>query len=178
MSSAMPGWVESHLKHIRLAGYLILALAALFPMIEVMAGIWPFQFGNATWRYGAAGLMSNYAMGASIELFLLVLLAVLARQRRVTITFGVVAAVLAVVLLGAAGMFVLDALQTRARVVPAAIRRYDVATAGALAKMLLFSLANGLLARGALMAARLEERASRQKGPAAPILVARPVSER
>lgn len=178
-SSVTPFSVESVLKYVRTAGYLILSLAALFPLIEVAAGLWPTRLDNATWRFGATGLLSNYAMGASIELFLLVVLALLANQRRVALTLGVIAAVLSVLLLGGAAMFVLDALQTRARVVPNAIRRFDVATVGAFAKMVLFSLANGLLARGAFKAARREGRAGgRQKGAVAPILVTQAADNR
>lgn len=179
MSSAVaPVLSERLLKQVRNAGYLILSLAALFPLVEVAAGLWPPHFDNATWRFGASGLVSNYAMGASIELFLLVVLALFANQRRVLLVLGTVAAIMAVTLLGGAVMFVLDAVQTRARVVPAAIHRFDLAASGAFAKMVLFSLANGVLARGAFRGASPERGVTRAKDPVAPIVVTQPMEKR
>ena len=166
-----PVFAERLLKPVRIAGYLILALAALFPLLEVGSALIPLHFESATWRFGAAGLLSNYVMGASIELFLITVLALFANQRRVLLVVGTIAAILAVGLLGGAIMFVLDAVQTRARVTPDAIRRFDLATVGALGKMVLFSLANGILARGAFRAAKGERSSSRSKGAVAPLVV-------
>jgi hypothetical protein len=110
-------------------------------------------------------------MGASIELFLLVVLALFANQRRVLLFLGSIAAIMSVMLLGSAVLFVLDALQTRARVTPDAMRRFEIASIGALGKMILFSIANGFLARGAFRSARAERSSSRAKGSVAPLVV-------
>jgi hypothetical protein len=169
---AAPG--EALSAHFRTAGYLVLALAALFPLMDLASGLIPSNFGNATWRFGVAGLLSNAAMGLSLELFLMAVIALVSNQRRVLLGLGVVSVLLAILLLGSSVLFVLDALQTRARVNPAVVRRFDFATAGALAKLLLYALANLVLARGEFLAARRRGRpASRTRGLVTPVVVTR-----
>ena len=172
-----PVFAERHLKLVRTAGYVILWLAILFPLAELLTSLWPAHFESATWRFGAAGLLSNYVMGASIELFLLVLLALFTNSRRGLLVIGTICAIIAVLLLGGSVMFVLDAVQTRTKVTPVALRRFDVASAGALAKMLLFAFANGMLARGAFRGVT-GDRAARVKVPVSPIVVGQPMDRR
>jgi hypothetical protein len=165
----VPG--ETLSPHFRTAGYLVLALAALFPFLDLISGLMPPNFGNATWRFGAVGLFSNFAMGLSLELFLMAVIALLANQRRVLLVLGVLSVLLAVVLLGSSVLFVLDALQTRARVTPAVLRRFDFAAGGAVAKLLLYAVANLMLARGEFLAARRRNRpTSRTRGMVTPVV--------
>jgi hypothetical protein len=172
-----PVYAERLLKQVRVAGYVILILSALFPLLELAASLWPTRFDSATWRFGAAGLVSNFAMGATIELFLIVVLAMFSNHRRMLLVLGTVSVVIAVVLLGGAVVFVLDAIQTRAKVTPAMVHRFDVAAVGALGKMVLFAVANGLLARSAFRAAA-GERTARVKGTVSPIVVGQPAERR
>ena len=172
-----PVFAERLLKQVRTAGYVILILSALFPLLELAASLIPTRFDSATWRFGAAGLVSNFAMGATIELFLLVVLAMFSNHRRMLLVLATVSAIIAVVLLGGAVVFVLDAIQTRSKVTPAMVRRFDVAAVGALGKMVLFSLANALLARSAFRAAS-GERAARVKGTVSPIVVGQSAERR
>ena len=122
-SSVTPVFAERLLKQVRTAGYLILFLSASFPLLELAATLWPPHFESATWRFGASGLVSNYVMGATIELFLLVVLALFSSQRRMLLVLGTISAVLTVLLLGGSVAFVLDAVQTRAKVTPALLHR-------------------------------------------------------
>jgi hypothetical protein len=162
---------ETLSPHFRTAGYLVLALAALFPLLDLFSGLMPPNFGNATWRFGAVGLFSNFAMGLSLELYLIAVIALLANQRRVLLVLGVLSALLAVLLLGSSVLFVLDALQTRARVTPAVLRRFDFAAGGAVAKLLLYAVANLVLARGEFLAARRRSRpTSRTRGMVTPVV--------
>jgi FlaA1/EpsC-like NDP-sugar epimerase len=169
---ATPYTTEGLLRSVRASGYVILALSAVFPFMDLAMSLWPAHFESATWRFGAVGLFSNYAMGATIELFLLVVLALFANQRRVLLTLGAIAAIVTVILLGSSVMFTLDAVQTRARVTAVAIHRYDASAAEALAKILLFAIGNGLLARGAFAAARRDGRSSARARGTSPLVVA------
>lgn len=177
-SSMTPVFAERLVRSVRTAGYLILTLAAVLPLLDLAGTLWPTHLDSATWRFGAAGLMSNYAMGASIELFLLVLLALFASQRRVLLVLGTITAIVAVLLLGTAVLFVLDTVQTRAKVTPAMLHRYDFTALGAFVKMVLFSLANGILARGAFRGASGDRGVVRVKGPVAPIVVSQGADRR
>jgi hypothetical protein len=169
---------ETLSSQFRTAGYMVLVLAALFPLLDLLSGLYPTNFGNATWRFGAVGLFSNFAMGLSLELFLIAVIALVANQRRVLLVLGVLSALLAVLLLGSAVLFVLDALQTRARVNPAVLHRFDFAAGGAVAKLLLYAVANLVLARGAFAAARRRTSrptSPRSRGMVTPVVPARPV---
>ena len=135
-------------KNIRTAGYIVLVLSAIFPLFDLAGALIPASFGNATWRFGAVGLLANFAMGLSLEFFLLAVIAASAGHRRVLLVLGVVSVLLAVLLLGSAALFALDALQTRGKVNAGMIRRFDYASATAMAKLLLYALANIVLARG------------------------------
>ena len=159
-------------KHIRTAAYIILILAAVFPFVDIVSGLFPLNFGNATWRFGAVGVFSNYAMGLSLELLLLAVLAWLSNHRRVLLVLGVISLLLAVVLLGSTVLFMLDALQTRARVNPALMKRFDFASAGAVAKLVMYAIANAILARGEFLAARRLTRLTtpRTKAKVAPLV--------
>lgn len=170
MSSPVTPFAERHLNLVRTAANVILWMAILFPLLELLTSLWPAHLESATWRFGAAGLMSNYVMGASIELLLLVVLALFTNSRRGLLVLGTICAIIAVLLLGGALMFVLDAVQTRSKVTPVALHKFDVATAGALAKMLLFAFANGMLARGSFRGAA-GDRVARAKAPVSPIVV-------
>ena len=159
-------------SQIRTAGYLVLICAALFPILDLLSGLLPPNFGSATWRFGAVGLLSNFAMGFSLELLLIAALAIWANHRRVLLVLGIVSVVLGIVLLWSSVLFVLDALQTRARVTPAMIKRFDLATAGATAKLVLFAAANLLLARGEFLAARRRAKpVARARGLVTPVVV-------
>jgi hypothetical protein len=175
-SAVTPLAAERVLKPVRVAGYTILVLAILFPLVDLLSSLLPFHLENATWRFGAAGLISNYFMGASIELFLMVLMALFGRQRRALLVLAVVCVGVAVVLLGGAAMFALDAVQTRARVTPEQLHRFELASVVAFFKMVLFALANGLLARGAFRGAKEERSTTRVKGAPAPLVVSQTAS--
>jgi hypothetical protein len=159
-------------KHIRTAAYIILVLAAFFPFLDVLSGLLPLNLGNATWRFGAVGVFSTYVMGLSLELLLLAVLAALSNHRRVLLVLGVISLLLALALLGGTVLFLLDALQTRARVNPAMLKRFDFATGGATAKLVLYAIANLILARGEFLAARRLARltVTRARGKTAPLV--------
>jgi hypothetical protein len=176
-STVTPVFAERNLKLVRTAGYIILALAALFPLLDLGGAMWPLHFESATWRFGVLGLTANYVMGASIELFLLAVLALVTSHRTMLLVLGVIAAVLSVLMLGSSVLFVLDAVQTRTKVNPVALHRFDLAAAGALGKMLLFAVADGLLARGVFRATG-GERAARVKAPVSPVIVGQAAERR
>jgi hypothetical protein len=163
---------DTIVKRIRTVGYLVLFLATVFPLMDYAVGLWPFALGNATWRFGAIGLLTNYTVGATVSLFFLLTLAAAANDRRVLLAIGVVAALGALFLLGCTVLFVLDALQVRARVTPQAMRRFEYAAIQGVLKMLCLAIANAVMTRSAFKAARREARAVlRGKASVAPLVV-------
>jgi len=172
----MPGDVLG--KNIRTAGYMILVWSAIFPLFDLAGALIPASFGNATWRFGAVGLLANFAMGLSLEFFLLAVIAASAGHRRVLLALGVVSVLLAVLLLGSSALFALDALQTRGKVNAGMVRRFDYATGTAMAKLLLYALANIVLARGDFFLANRFKRTTSMRTRGMAPLVATPSAQR
>jgi hypothetical protein len=163
---------DTNVKRIRTAGYVVLMMAAIFPLIDYAVGLWPFALGNATWRFGAIGLLTNYAVGATVSLFFLLVLAVASNDRKVLLVLGTVAALAAISLVAGSASFVLDALQVRGRVTPQALRHFEYAAAQAVVKMVGLAIANALMSRSAFKATRREVRAvPRGKVSVAPLVV-------
>lgn len=122
------------IRRIAVPAYLIAALLILFPLLDTALSVLPPRLGEVSWRFGAAGLFSRALMTPLLGFLLAYAVALLLEQRRVLRAFSVLNAVLAVVLLGATTLFILDAVQMRAQVNPQAKTAFDVATLVALAK--------------------------------------------
>lgn len=128
--------------------YTMVALMIVMPLGETLLSIWPLRMGEAAWRFGAAGLFSRALMTPLLGLVLLWVIAFLLGHRRAVITTAVVAALGALVLALAEGMFVLDAVQMRAQVREEAKLAFDLASLLALFKIGMSFLVASVLAWG------------------------------
>ena len=164
---------DDFVARVRTPGYLIFFVVLIIPVVDYAAAMLPMHLSNPTWRFGAMGLSGGYAVATIAELYLFFALAVAARDRKVIITVGVVAAVIAVVLLGSSAIFVLDALQTRALVTPATMNRFDMGAVEAMIKLLLGVVAGAVLALAAFRTARRSRETASRKGVSAPLVVGR-----
>ena len=171
MASSSAPSIESFASRIRTPGYLILIITACLPMLDFAAGLWPLQLANPSWRFGVLGLLANYSLGFVGELFLIFVLAVAASDRKVLLVLGSIAAVMAVLLFGGSGAFVLDAIQTRARVTPQTVHRFDFAAAEGVLKLILVIIANVVLSRAAFRAARLDKARTQRSRVGEPAVV-------
>lgn len=172
MSSSNQAFDE-FVARVRTPGYLIFFVVLIIPVVDYAAAMLPMHLSNPTWRFGAMGLSGGYAVATIAELYLFFAMAVAARDRKVIITVGVVAAVIAVVLLGASAIFVLDALQTRALVTPTTISRFDMGAVEAMIKLLLGVVAGAVLAMAAFRTAKHSRETASRKGVSAPLVVGR-----
>ena len=112
------------------------------------SSIWPLRAGEATWRFGAAGLFSRALMTPILGLLVaLVTAAALEHRRfaRVLSVFGFLGSLLAIFALG---LFGLDTLQTRASVRPEATTAFDTAWIVAAVKYVLGAFVALLLGIG------------------------------
>jgi hypothetical protein len=160
-------------------GYLILGLATALPIIDYFLSIAPFHPGMTSWRFGAIGLLATYSMGTVVELFLVMVLAVAANHRRMVTFVGVIAGILAVFILGAGLLFILDTLQTRSLVNPVSMRRFDVAAIEAMLKLFSFGIAAAWLCRvGLRRYARDDIGRGRVTSQNIPIIGRQPIPER
>jgi hypothetical protein len=124
-------------RRLAVPSYLVAAMLIAIPAFDAMMSVAPPHFGDPHWRYGAFGLLSNALMIPAAGV-LIVLVTAWTLEHRVTLRVVGVASwlVAAVALLGLV-LFALDALQTRAAVVPAMMLSFRVATVTAAAKMII-----------------------------------------
>ena len=168
MTSTAPDLI----RRLRAPGYLIMAVTSILPLIDLMMAISPMHPGTVMWRFGAVGLISS-AVGAPLLVLVLVYaLALLCGDRKVVITVGVIAAVLAVLMIVGGGSFTLDALQMKGRVNPAALDKFKGASALALVKLVVMGISAIVLAVSAFRSAKLSKRETvRAARPGATLIV-------
>jgi hypothetical protein len=131
------------------SAYLVAITLMLYPILDTVLAAWPLRPGETTWRFGVTGLLSRTLMTSSLGLLLTMVIALVAGHRVALRAAAVVSAVAAVTLLVLSGLFMLDAVQTRANVNPQAKTAFDVASAVALIKTVLgAALAAGLAVGG------------------------------
>jgi hypothetical protein len=116
------------LKHLATPLLLFAVLMITLPLIELAGALWPVGLGNAEWRFGAVGLLSNALMQPLLGSFILVLVAALGEKRWLQQAMWVFNALAAVFLLALVPLFVLDALELRSRVPDGANLAFDVAS--------------------------------------------------
>ena len=166
-------------RNIRLPGYLILGIAAFLPMLDLLVSVMPLRPSTVMWRFGAVGFYSS-AIGAPLLILLFIyFLAQLSGDKKITIFVGIISALIALSLVAAAGGFVLDALQMRQRIQPAAQPKFMIASVQAVFKIALEGLASLVLAVSAFRASRTTKAAmpaarAESGRSGSPMLVSRP----
>lgn len=148
------------LRRLRTPAYLFLIVTLLFQSVDFVMGVAPFRFESVVWRFSTAGGAANGSGNFLLLILLVYAVALVFGDTRALWFAGAVSAVIAVALLVGTGSFVLDALQLRARVDPAGVRKFDVATAQALAKLVVETGVATLFAISAFRAASAAKRES------------------
>lgn len=165
------------LRRLRAPGYLIMAVTSILPLIDLTLAISPLHPGTVMWRFGAVGLVSSAVGAPLLVLTLVYALALLVGDRKVVLTVGVIAALLALCLLVGTGSFTLDALQMKGRVNPAALDKFKGASALALLKLVVMCIASVVLAVSAFRSARLLKReVTRATRPTPTLIVGQPAA--
>lgn len=154
MTSSAPDLI----RRLRAPGYLIMAVTSILPLIDLFMAISPMHPGTVMWRFGAVGLISSAVGAPLLVLTLVYALALLCGDRKVVITVGVIAAVVALLMILGAGSFALDALQMKGRVNPAALDKFKGASALALVKLVVMGIAAIVLAVSAFRSTKLMKR--------------------
>lgn len=167
----------SLVRSLRVPGYVILGIAMVLPMLDLLVSVMPLRPSTVVWRFGAVGLYSSAIGTPLLILFFIYVLAHLSGDRKVRIVVGVISALIAVSLVAAAGAFILDALQMRQRIQPAAQTRFMTASVQAMLKLALQGLAALVLAVSVFRsskAAKLAPAARTESGRSgSPLLVGR-----
>ena len=116
-------------RRIRLAGYLLAVFVAVGSISDVIASSWPVSIHEARWRIGVTTLINGATPLNLTAIFLCIVIAFLAGNRRVLGFIGALCAVAAIVYLGLSAEFALDLLQLRQKVRADLVTNYDVTMA-------------------------------------------------
>jgi hypothetical protein len=133
-------------RRLRAPGYLIFGIAMVLPLIDLLVSLTPLRPTTLMWRFGAVGLLASAIGAPLLVLFLIYVLAYFSGDRKVIIACTVIAALIALMMIGGAGTFALDALQMKRRIQAAAQARFIIASGQALFKLGLEGLAALVLA--------------------------------
>jgi len=123
-------------RRLRVPGYIFFGIAMFLPVLDLLVSVYPIRLGEVVWRFGAVGLLSSAVGAPLLVLFFVFALALFAGDRKVILTVGVVAALVALLLVAGTGSFALDALQMKRRVQAAAQQRFMLASMQAMLKLL------------------------------------------
>jgi hypothetical protein len=145
---------NSLIRRIRGPGYLLFLSALILPLIDFLIQIYPYRMSTVVWRFAAVATLSGAIAPPVLILFLIFVLATMSGDRKVLLTIGVVCSLLALLLIGSAGSFALDALQMKQRVQEAAQTKYLASAGQALFKLLVQTLCTIVLAVSSFRATR------------------------
>jgi hypothetical protein len=141
-------------RRLRAPGYLILGIAMVFPLLDLLVSVLPLRPATVVWRFGAVGLLSSAIGAPLLILFFIFVLAYFSGDRKIMVVCAAIAALIALVMIGMAGTFALDALQMKRRVQAAAQAKFLMACAQALLKLAFEGLAALVLAVSAFRTLR------------------------
>lgn len=147
--------------------YLVAIGLVVAPLAGTFVSVLPVQVGVVSWRFGAAGMFSRGLLTSLMGLVLAGAGALVFGHRRTLRWLAVASGLVSVVLLAAAGLLLLDAVELRGSVRPQSLRAYEVAAAGALVKTLHAWLVTTLLAVGGWKTSRLRKTSAGPVGEAA-----------
>ena len=138
----------------RAAVYVILALVATLPVLDVLALAWPMHPGQIVWRFGAVGMLAGTAASPLVGLLLILAFATYVGDRWAVWLVVALAGLGALLCLTGFGALALDALQMRGQVRAQTLERFTIASIWSLAKLLMAALASLLLFMASLRSAR------------------------
>lgn len=148
------------LRRLATPAYLVCLALFLLPLVDVMTTLFPWQFAEARWRFGAVGLVSNALVLPMAALLIALAAATIAEQPRMRVAVGIVGAVATALCVLALVLFGLDAVQTRAQVRTEMRTSFHVASITAAVKTLFAAVTFGFLSVAALKGRRNAEEAA------------------
>ena len=162
-------------RHFARAAYVVGLALILIPMFDAGTSILPFRFGEARWRYGSVGLLSNSLLIPMAGVLIVFAVATTHNHRRALRALGAGAAVSSVLCVLAIFLFALDAVQSRAGLRPEMQTAFIVGSSTAAAKLLIGALAFGFFALAGLKRPAGETGRAMKRDQ---VLVAKPDSRR
>jgi hypothetical protein len=162
-------------RHLAPPTYLVAAALIVIPPFDALMQVLPLRIHDARWRFGFVGLSSNALMIPVVGLLIAFVGASYFEHRAVQRVLGFVSIAIAAFILISLGFFVLDALQVKQSVAPAAILAFKVASVTAVLKSILGLVTLGAFALASFRTPRPVAPAKGQRG-AELIIGAKPIA--
>jgi len=168
----MPLITSDTIRRIRTPGYLVMTMLTALPIVELFATVFPLQLHVAAWRFTMIGAAVPAAITALLGLYFIYAIAVAAGDSAVLWIVSSICGIGAVLCLGAAGLFPLDALQVKGQVPPASMNRYVAASAVAMVKVCFATVVyTGLAISSFRAASKVRADMVRDRGSSSPFVV-------
>jgi hypothetical protein len=136
--------------------YLVAALLAIVPLMDVNLAVLPMRVAEVEWRVGAAGLLSRALLTPVLGALIAFATALLLDQRRVLRVFSIVGGISVGLIVAAIALLLLDGLQLRGQVPARSRTAFDVASLVALGKYAMTAIVMLAVAVSARRASRGE----------------------
>lgn len=149
-----------------------------FQLEDFIQNILPMRPSVIVWRFATLGSVTNNVGNFLLLILLLYAISLVFADWRPLVFIGSITALGAVILLLSAGAFALDAVQLRSRVDPAAVSKFDMASAMALVKFVTDSILCGLIATSAFRSWGVGKREAMRERGNEDMLVVRPGLQR
>ncbi|MES2177425.1 MAG: hypothetical protein V4550_06135 [Gemmatimonadota bacterium] len=130
----------NNFKRLAPAAYLLAVLFLVIPMVDNLMSVVPLHPGSSAWRFGAIGLLSNALLLPALGLLIAFFAAMNLSHTRLLFIMRILTWAVAMLLVVAAIVFLLDALQARGTLNPAFKRSAKLASITATAKLLIGAL--------------------------------------
>jgi hypothetical protein len=145
--------------------YFVAFLLLGLTLLDYFGTVWPFQPGQANWRYGAVGLVSGFVLTPLLGLSLGVAVAIHRQSGTMLRLFGGISLILGVLLVLGTLVFALDAVQVRQSVAAEARKLTEMSAAKAILKMLAAGIASIWLGLGAIRSPQPRKATGREAPP-------------
>lgn len=161
------------LRRLRKSAYFLAVLLFVLPVGEIITTAWPFLLGQPVWRFSIGGMAGASSATMLVGLFFALSIAMVSEDRWAAILTAVAASVSAIVYLGGAALFFLDAVQLTSNFAAQDPLKYRVTASWILVKMALSGVAFVIVAVGAIRAVGAMRRSKLRTADAGPLIVGR-----
>lgn len=145
---------RSPLQRLAAPLYLACLLLVVLPIVDLVTNVWPLRPWEVGWRYGAVGLGSGFLLTPFLGIIAGLALARSLLQRRMLLFVSWAAGITALLLVGAAMLFALDALQVAEQIPEQGWSAFQVGAVRAVVKLILVAGALGWLSVAGLRGGR------------------------
>ena len=153
-----------HSRQLALPSYLVAFSLAVLPPLDQLIQVFPFRVGDARWRFGAFGLLSNSLLLSTVGVLMALVVASVFEHRRFRRILGVATLTAVLVLAASWVVFALDVLQVRNGVSAQAARAFFAASLGAALRSLFAVLSLTVLGVTAFRGSKPFTRSTKRSG--------------